>query len=65
MKYVWRWPVVLGLASLVGLAGGLMQDGWGDALAWIGLGIPVTTGGIGWRGRYTRHLSDTAAHDMD
>lgn len=54
MRYVWRWPVLIGLASLAGLAAGLMLDGGGDSLAWMGLGIPVATGGIGLRGRNTR-----------
>lgn len=44
MMRVWWWPIVLGLLSALGLASGLVSDGLGDVLAWIGLGVPVTTG---------------------
>jgi hypothetical protein len=41
---LWRWPLVLGLLTLVGLVSGLVSDGVGDAIAWIGLGVPVWAG---------------------
>mgnify|MGYP003559676185 CR=1 FL=1 len=56
MKHVWLWPVVIGITSLGGLGSGLVLDGWWDCLAWLGLGIPVATGGVGWWGRHTRSL---------
>ena len=38
---IWRWPIAIAVLSVVGLAAGLLFDGWGDALSWLGLGIPV------------------------
>lgn len=46
---LWGWPAALGLLSLAGLVGGLVADGWGDALSWIGLGIPMLV--TGWHVR--------------
>lgn len=50
MRRVWLWPTAIGIASLAGLLAGLLLNGWGDSLAWMGLGLPVATGVIGWRG---------------
>lgn len=49
---LWAWPIALGLLSVGGLVGGLVADGWGDAWAWIGLGIPVLV--LGWHLRRHR-----------
>jgi hypothetical protein len=38
---IWRWPLVIGVASAIGLVAALLGDGWLDALAWMGLGVPV------------------------
>lgn len=38
---VWRWPMVTAVLTIAGLVVGLFFDGWGDVLAWIGLGTPV------------------------
>lgn len=45
MMRIWRWPLLLALLSAGGLGAGLVSDGIGDVLAWIGLGIPVAVGG--------------------
>lgn len=37
----WKWPVLLCLLSLSGLASALLADGWGDAWAWVSLGLPL------------------------
>ncbi len=37
----WRWPIVLGLASAVGLLSALLGDAVWDTLSWVGLGAPV------------------------
>lgn len=37
----WKWPVLLCLLSLSGLASALLSDGWGDAWAWVSLGLPL------------------------
>lgn len=37
----WRWPIVLGVASAVGLLSALLGDAVWDALSWLGLGAPV------------------------
>jgi hypothetical protein len=34
-------PVLIALASTIGLVSALTVDGWRDALAWIGLAIPI------------------------
>lgn len=41
IRSTWALPIVIALASVVGLVGALTGDGWRDALAWIGLGVPV------------------------
>ena len=46
---VWRWPIVTGALSVMGLAVGLFFDGWGDVLSWIGLGVPVAQSFWYWR----------------
>ena len=38
---LWGWPIVLGLLTAVGLVAGLVSEGLGDVLAWLGLGLPV------------------------
>ena len=38
---MWRWPIVLGVASAVGLLSALLGDAVWDALSWVGLGAPV------------------------
>ncbi len=35
---IFRWPLVIGIASLVGLVSALVGDGWYDALSWGLLG---------------------------
>ena len=38
-----RWPLVLALASVIGLLSALLGDGWADALSWLMLGaVPAT-----------------------
>jgi hypothetical protein len=44
---IFRWPLLLGLSSGVGLVSALLGDGVWDALSWITLGIPVAV--IAWR----------------
>jgi hypothetical protein len=34
-------PLAIGLLSAAGLFAALLGDGWWDALAWLGLGLPV------------------------
>jgi hypothetical protein len=41
MKGLWLWPGIIGLLSAIGLLAGLVSDGFGDAAAWVGLGVPV------------------------
>ncbi|MFM9922113.1 hypothetical protein VLK31_03915 [Variovorax sp. H27-G14] len=53
---MWRWPIVLGLLTVVGLISALFSDGGvGDMLAWLTLGIPVAVcAWFGWRKSPTR-----------
>lgn len=49
---LWGWPLVIGLLSVAGLVSGLVADGWGDAVSWVALGIPVLV--MGWCARGKR-----------
>jgi len=40
-KRVWLAPLLMALLSLLGLVVALLADGWGDALSWLALGVPV------------------------
>ncbi|KTC34480.1 hypothetical protein AO269_13475 [Pseudomonas putida] len=40
-------PLAIGLIGAAGLFAALLGDGWWDALAWVGLGIPAVVGGWG------------------
>jgi hypothetical protein len=44
-RRVWAWPVVLALLSASGLVSALVSDGWGDAWAWVALGLPLAVMG--------------------
>ncbi|MGJ7529421.1 hypothetical protein [Variovorax sp. GB1P17] len=48
---MWRWPIVLGLLTTVGLISALFSDGGlGDIFAWFALGVPVVVCvWFGWR----------------
>ncbi|WP_165491625.1 hypothetical protein [Stutzerimonas kirkiae] len=39
-----RLPALIALLGFAGLVTALLGDGWWDALAWIGLGIPAMLG---------------------
>lgn len=34
-------PTLLAVTSLIGLVAALTGDGWGDVIAWVGLGLPI------------------------
>lgn len=38
---IFRWPLLIGVLTTTGLLSGLISDGWGDALAAVGLLAPV------------------------
>lgn len=38
---IFRWPLAVAGLTVVGLVSGLMSDGWGDAVAALGLFIPA------------------------
>lgn len=40
-RKLWGMPILLGALTAVGLAGGLLGDGWWDVVAVTGLGVPV------------------------
>ncbi len=41
-RRLWGWPIVLAVATTVGLVSALVGDGMLDAVSWIGLGLPLT-----------------------
>jgi hypothetical protein len=43
-RSLWGMPVLLGVLTAAGLVAGLLGDGWWDAVAVAGLGIPVAVG---------------------
>jgi hypothetical protein len=43
-RHVWGMPILLGTSTAAGLVAGLLGDGWWDALAMAGLGMPVAVG---------------------
>ena len=47
---IWGWPVALGAVTALGLIAALFSDGgFGDGLAAVCLGLPVTVGlWFGW-----------------
>lgn len=38
---IFRWPLLVGVVSLVGLVSALVGDGVWDALSWLALGVPA------------------------
>ena len=36
-----RWPLAIAILTATGLVTGLVSDGWGDALAGLGLLVPA------------------------
>ena len=40
---IFRWPLLIGALTAIGLVSGLVSDGWGDAFAALGLFIPAAT----------------------
>lgn len=38
---IFRWPLLIGVLTTTGLISGLVSDGWGDALAALGLFVPA------------------------
>lgn len=51
MRSTFAVPLVLAIASLVGLVAALTGDGWRNALSWLGLGLPIAAIAWGWRVR--------------
>lgn len=38
---IFKWPLLIALLTTAGLLAGLVSDGWGDALAAVGLFVPA------------------------
>lgn len=38
---IWAMPVLLALLSVCGLTAALLADGWGDAVSWLTLSVPI------------------------
>lgn len=52
LRAIFAVPLLLALASLVGLVVALTGDGWRDAISWALLAIPVLA--VGWAMRVRR-----------
>lgn len=44
MMRIWLWPVLIGVASMLGLIAGLVSEGAGDWLSWLALAAPGVIG---------------------
>ncbi|MCY1271379.1 hypothetical protein D9M68_288490 [compost metagenome] len=44
LRRVFAAPALLALLGFAGLFAALLGDGWWDALAWLGLGLPALLG---------------------
>lgn len=47
---IFRWPLAIGAASVVGLISALIGDGWYDLLSWAALGLTIIVMIAAWRG---------------
>lgn len=45
---IFRWPIVIGSATVIGLLSALIGDGWADALSWVLLGALIAVMVIAW-----------------
>ena len=52
LRAIFAVPLLLALASLVGLVVALTGDGWRDAISWALLAIPILA--VGWAMRARR-----------
>ncbi len=48
---VFRWPMIIGMLSIVGLLSALVADGVWDGVSWAALSIPVVVGWLKSRAR--------------
>lgn len=56
---IWRWPLVIGVLSCVGLLSALFYDDWGDWLSWLALLPPVALSvWFGWLRHTVRPSAD-------
>ena len=47
---IFRWPLLIGIISIVGLVSALVGDGWYDVLSWLCLGACILLMVAAWRG---------------
>ncbi len=47
---IFRWPLVMALANLIGLVAALFGDGWYDIISWVTLGLTLAVIVAAWRG---------------
>lgn len=47
---IFRWPIVIAVASIGGLVSALVGNGWADVLSWLLLGGMIVVMAIAWRG---------------
>ena len=46
---IFRWPIAIGVVTIVGLIAALVGDGWHDVVSWLALAVPVVVAAWGWR----------------
>lgn len=59
-RSTWILPILIALASLIGLVSALTGDGWRDVLSWVGLGVPLAA--TLWAVRITSSSKQQDAH---
>jgi uncharacterized membrane protein YjjP (DUF1212 family) len=46
---IFRWPTLIGVATIIGLVSALVGDGWYDAVSWLSLGFTLAVIAVAYR----------------
>lgn len=59
---IFRWPLLIGLAAVLGVLSALLGDGVYDVVSWLALGLPlIIVGAVRmWRQKRLKHRSPKA-----
>ena len=56
---VFRWPLLIGLLSIIGLISALVGDGFLDLVSWASLAVPVVISFYKLRDRHSASTKET------